>query len=57
MTQGEYTPWAKHITDNGTAYGNFLTDYMNRADVRKAMNIPDKVGVWEQCSSKLDYHV
>jgi hypothetical protein len=43
MTHSEYTPWAKHIQDNGTPYGNYLTDYMNRADVRKAMNIPDYV--------------
>lgn len=47
MTQAEYTPWAKHIVDNGTVYGDYLTDYMNREDVRKAFNIPDTVGVWE----------
>ena len=57
MTMSEYTPWAKHIVDNGTTYGDYLTDYMNRPDVRKAFNIPDTVGVWEQCSSKLNYHV
>lgn len=57
MLMSEYTPWAKHIVDNGTTYGDFFTDYMNKPEVRKAFNIPDSIGVWEQCSGKLDYHV
>ena len=60
MTQAEYTPFAKHIvaSDGGNVpNGNFVSDYMNREDVRKAFNIPKDTQTWEQCSSTLDYHV
>lgn len=56
MTAAEYTPWARslfHQQPAGTIYGDFISDYMNRADVRAAFNIPDKVGPWEQCSGKI----
>lgn len=62
MTMKEYTPWASHLVDTDSANltlsgTDFLTDYMNREDVRKAFNIPSSVQVWEECSSTLDYHV
>ena len=60
MTMAEYTPWAPHVvnSEGGQARnGDFLTDYMNREDVRAAFNIPEEVQTWEQCSSTLDYHV
>ena len=60
MTQAEYTPFATQILNSESAQavnGDFLTDYMNREDVRAAFNIPSKVQTWEQCSSTLDYHV
>lgn len=44
MTMGEYTPWLKHTHSSQLKVsGDFLTDYINRADVREAMNIPDNV--------------
>ena len=60
MTQAEYTPFAKHIVESASGNvpnGDFVSDYMNREDVRKAFNIPTDVQTWEQCSSTLDYHV
>lgn len=27
-----------------------MTDYLNRYDVRKALNVPDHVGPWNTCS-------
>ena len=59
MTMAEYTPFAGHILESPSAHvvnGDFLTDYMNREDVRKAFNIPSSVQTWEQCSSTLRYH-
>ena len=60
MTQAEYTPFATTITNTKSAQvvnGDFLTDYMNREDVRAAFNIPSDVQTWEMCSETLDYHV
>lgn len=60
MTMAEYTPFAKHIMDSPSAHvvnGDFLTDYMNREDVREAFNIPSDVQTWEMCSETLRYHV
>ena len=50
--------WAKHFQHLGApvANGTVLTDYMNRADVREAFNIPEGVQAWEECSYALDYH-
>jgi hypothetical protein len=36
--------------------GDYLSGYMNREDVRAALNIPDSVQTWEMCSTTLDYH-
>merc|ERR1719223_764377 len=49
MTQAEYTPFASHIVNSESANvvnGDFLTDYMNRQDVREALNIPSSVQTW-----------
>ncbi len=39
--------------------GTFLSDYINRADVRRALNIPDQVQGWSMCSDQIgnDYHM
>jgi carboxypeptidase C (cathepsin A) len=58
-TMQEYTPWAKHLRASGEEppiLGDFITDYMNRQDVRDAFNIPSTVQTWEMCSSTLQYH-
>lgn len=51
MTMKEYTPWAKHIpeSDNHPLLGAGMSDYLNNADVRKALHIPDNIQVWQQC--------
>lgn len=45
MTMAEYTPFAAmNFGDKAHAVnGDFLTDYMNREDVRVAFNIPSDV--------------
>lgn len=32
-----------------------MVDYLNRMDVRKMLNIPDKVGLYEGCSNDKDF--
>ena len=54
FTFSEYTPWAKHIVRSESSQallGAFMSDYVNRADVRRALNIPDTLPAWEQCNS------
>ena len=48
MTQKEYTPWAKHIPQNVNhpLLGSYMTDYLNRAEVRRALHIPDTLPAW-----------
>jgi hypothetical protein len=49
----EYAPWAvKHIpkklleSSSHPLLGDYLSDYANRQDVRRAINIPDHVQAW-----------
>lgn len=48
MTMKEYTPWAKHIplSENDPVLGGAFSDYLNRPDVRKALNIPTTLQGW-----------
>lgn len=48
MTMQEYTPWAKHILehDNHPLLGAPMSDYLNREDVRAALNIPPEMPGW-----------
>jgi hypothetical protein len=52
MTMKEYTPWAKHITESPhhPLLGAYLSEYVNRPDVRAALHIPDHIQAWTQCS-------
>jgi hypothetical protein len=46
FTFQEYTSWLNHMPMYQAAQpllGTFLSDYVNRADVRRALNIPDSV--------------
>ena len=45
----EYTPWVKHFEESPShpLLGAYLSEYMNRADVRKALNIPTAVPGWD----------
>jgi hypothetical protein len=59
MTQKEYTPWVKHLKSSSSSeviVGDYLTDYMNREDVRATFNVPTDAPGWEMCSSNLSYH-
>ena len=41
MTMEEYTPWMKHVSlKSPIVMGNYMSNYLNRNDVRKALNIP-----------------
>jgi len=51
FTMGEYTPWLKDVSPNSPILGNYMTDYMNRADVRAALHIGKEAPVWEECNS------
>lgn len=52
MSMKEYTPWAKHITEKKShpLLGAYLSEYVNRPDVRQVLHIPDHVQAWSQCS-------
>jgi len=58
MKMSEYTPWAINTfeDDSEPILGDYLTDYMNQAEVRAAFNIPDDVQTWSQCTRKITYH-
>ena len=59
MTMREYTPWARHAAEESTAdilLNDFVTDYMNSEETRKAFNIPKEVQAWQQCSN-IDYTI
>ena len=56
-TMQEYTPWAKHLQHaTQFVYGDFLSDYMNNEETRKAFNIPSDSATWSECSETLRYH-
>jgi len=56
-TMQEYTPWAPHLQHtNGPILGDFVSDYMNNEETRKAFNIPSDMPAWEECSETLQYH-
>ena len=56
----EYTPWAQHIQESPDhpLLGSYMTDYVNRYDVRKALHIPDSIQAWSQCNNDFQnyYH-
>jgi hypothetical protein len=57
MTYDEYTPWMKKYNLKSPILGNYVSDYLNRDDVKKALNIPDTfTDVWEMCTDKVVYH-
>ena len=54
FTHSEYTPWLKTNVES-PLLGDYVADYVNRVDVRTAMNIPDTVGSWSECGG-ITYH-
>ena len=57
-TMSEYTPWVKHLKSSSeeVILGDYLSDYMNRQDVRDTFHVPSDAPGWEMCSSRLVYH-
>jgi len=39
MTIGEYTPWMKSVALRSPLLGDFVSDYVNREDVRTALHV------------------
>jgi len=56
FTIEEYTPWMKRVSLKSPLLGDFVSDYVNNADTRKAMNIPSDMPGWDSCSNTLQYH-
>jgi hypothetical protein len=54
MTQAEYTPWLKHIVNNDRLMYTGLSDYLNDADVRTALHIPESAPGWEECNMSIN---
>ena len=57
MTMAEYTPWVKTDGYDVQVGSDYLADYVNSPELRKAFHIPDYAPAWEACSSKVDYHL
>jgi len=56
FTFSEYINWLGDMPLYQAAQpllGTFLSDYVNRPDVRRALNIPDTVQGWSMCSSEV----
>jgi len=55
-TFGEYTPWLKKYQkdDNPFIFAEFLTEYINEPEVRKALHIPDDIQAYEQCNDNIN---
>lgn len=56
FTFQEYTSWLGKMPLYQAAQpvlGTFLSDYVNRPDVRKALNIPDSTQAWSMCSGEV----
>jgi len=61
FTQAEYTPFLRNastlqMAGEGPLLGDYLSDYMNREDVRAAFNLDSSVPTWEMCSETLRYN-
>lgn len=64
FTFHEYVRWLKDVPAYGSAesqttLGDYMTDYINRPDVRRSLNIPDSVQGWSMCSDEVgnNYHI
>ena len=55
ISYAQYTPWLKENPFYSKqsleqTFGDPMTDYLNRADVRAALHIPIDVQAWEGCT-------
>lgn len=56
MTMKEYTPWLNTGEKHGKVMKDYLSDYVNSAEFRKALHIPDYVQGWNMCWNKTEYN-
>ena len=52
----EYMGWLSHLPQfkgEQPIVGDFLSDYINRPDTRRALNIPSSVQGWSMCSDEV----
>jgi serine carboxypeptidase-like clade 2 len=58
-TAADYTPWTFRPQSLNElppcVYGEEMTRYLNRQDVRNSLHIPDFVQGWEMCKGDIDY--
>jgi len=54
-TVSEYTPWIQ--SENGKILRSGLSDYINSADVRKALNIPNTIQAFDLCTDDIEYTI
>jgi hypothetical protein len=54
-TMAERTPFRRLLTDDDKkmVFGNPMSDYLNRPDVRMAFNIPASVPGWNSCNDPM----
>ena len=57
-TMKEYMPWSKIVKDSPhhPLLGAAMSDYINREDVRAALNIPKELAGWSNCVSDPDVY-
>ena len=47
----DYTPWLKDVYgDSAPILGDYVSDYLNREDVREALNIPSDIQSYHACA-------
>jgi len=49
FTIGEYTPFMKHIALESHLLGTYVSDYINRPDVRTIMHVALDYPPWISC--------
>ena len=60
ITMGRYTPWlADQYGEEGPRLGDYMSDYMNKPEVREAFHIPDHIQPYTGCTNdpEWDYHL
>lgn len=56
FTMSQYTPWLEDILpEDQPILGDYMTTYMNKPEVRAALNIPDKVQPYQGCVTNRDW--
>jgi len=60
-TTYDYTPWVESPSDDSNGpippclFGTPVSDYLNRADIRELLYIPEYLQTWELCTGNINY--